>query len=211
MASLHTYLQSINNFNADLSQLVLDIQKIKSGSDNVPTFPATISKEDIFEAEKYVLTCYEENSIMRDAIDKRQTVEESLEELAFVNKGLKRLLPRNKNISHNKRLDDLNELVTVPSGFHCNGIFEPDNLITTSGYITLMFGIAGYFTDVGLLNQDYHATLTLLKVSLPAGPIASLGLNTDRLVNKLPIKKAQYVDQKISEHYNQLTKKGYVY
>src|SRR3989344_4664972 len=173
------------------------------------------SEIDVAELQKTILGRYEENQVLYDAIRRRQTIEESLEELGRVNKGIRKILPRRKNKNHNERLEQLGELISEPVHLQASGIFTPDNLITTCIEIMpLAFG-AAYLTQRYLLPLDpaglssetfqriqynYQVTIPLLFSAfggLTFGLIQSVG----RLDKLLPTKQAKYLDERVVEFY----------
>lgn len=157
---------------------------------------------------------YEENPVLYDAIQRKQSVEESLQELAQVNNGIRKILPWRKNKGHNERIKQLGELVSEPDHLHTNGIFVPDNLITTgTEVIATVFGVS-YLVSRGLLTsnpevspEEFQQTTYIWQVAMPIfvsvllAPAYGLLTNKRRFFESLPTDEAKYLDAKVQEFY----------
>lgn len=91
----------------------------------------SLSSIDVPKLQKELFERYEKNPVLYDAMQYKQSVSESLEELAQINKGVRRILPWRKDEVHNKRLEQIGELIYAPYHLQTAGIFMPDNLVTT--------------------------------------------------------------------------------
>ena len=172
------------------------------------------SEIDVAELQKTILGRYEENQVLYDAIRRRQTIEESLEELGRVNKGIRKILPRRKNKGHNERLEQLGELVSEPLHLLTSGIFAPDNLITAGVEVGSLAFVGSYlmarylfvpnpdlspeqFQQVWYASQVIAPRVGMVGMGLLAGIGATLLFRS----GSLPIKGAKYLDEKIVEFY----------
>jgi hypothetical protein len=160
---------------------------------------------DLSELQRKIFQIYDKNPVLYDAIQKKQTIEESLEELGKVNKGIRKILPWRKDKIHNERLEQLGELISEPYHLHTSGIFAPDNLITAGAEITAMAFGSSYFLLEYLFppspNLDPHFKV-VMATSLSAlfVPTLGLGMNLNRF-SKLPRDEAKYLDEKVQEFY----------
>jgi len=187
-----------------------DIEKI----DNKIRDLNSSNQINVAELQKNLLQRYEQNLVFYDAMQGKQSVEETLEELGQVNKGIRKILPWKKNKGHNERLDQLSELVSKPYHLNTSGIFMPDNLITIGAEVTaLAFGTSYAFAkflmpemyvepDLEFLTQNMkiHTTVIPAFMSALMAPILGLSINSKRFTG-LPIGEAKYLDGKIQEFY----------
>jgi len=183
------------------------IERIAENLNEVnPDYPLNVADQ-----HKILFQGYERNPIFNDAITERQSIEKSLEELAKDNKGIGKILPWRKDEEHNKRLEQLGELVTEPYHLHKGGIWMPDNLITISAETTAMaFGISyftfRYLTNLDALPEETIQGIKTMKILLPTtisiltSAFFGLLLNSRRY-NNLPIDEARYLDEKVKEFY----------
>ncbi len=163
---------------------------------------------DVAELQRNLFERYESNPVLYDAMQGRQSVEESVEELGQVNKGIRKILPWGINKGHNERLKQLGELVSEPYHLRTFGIFTPDNLITTGAETTaLTFGIT-YLMSRYLFTppEEFQQTLHTFQVAIPTivsalmAPVFGVGMNLRRFTG-LPTDKAKYLDGKVQEFY----------
>jgi len=108
------------------------------------------------------------NPIIIGAIDRGRTVEESLNELASVNQGLERFLPRKRDGIHNQRVNYMAQLLGQEYSLRHlqkNGIFRPDNFITGGlyGAAIMPVGIgAGALVAMGLTATSPEEVIELV-------------------------------------------------
>lgn len=168
-------------------------------------------QNSFIELQRALFETYEKNPVFHDAMQGKLSIEESVKELGQVNKGIKKFLPWKKNKEHNKRLEQLGELVSGPYHLKTIGIFMPDNLIT-AGLEFAVFGfVAGYYAAQLLTNsptnpeevqQLHDIQINLAKAtSLGVGLVGGLLVNSINRFKKLPINEAKYLDGKIQEFY----------
>jgi hypothetical protein len=160
---------------------------------------------NVTELQRTLFKRYESNLVFGNAVLGSQTIEETLEELGQVNKGIKKILPWKKDKFHNYRLEELGELISTPYHLETNGIFMPDNLITAGAEITAMAFGSSYFLLEYLFapspNLDPHFKVVLAtSMSALLAPAVGLGINMNRF-SKLPRDEAKYLDEKIQEFY----------
>jgi hypothetical protein len=161
---------------------------------------------------KKTFNLFRDNQVLIDAQRGNQTIEDSLFELAEVNKGWKKLLPRKKNNEQNLRLDYIGELIEKPNHLETNGVFYPDNLITTSAYAApsifgAVYGLGLYVIRPleemsPLVYQEAYQTLLLAAGIGAAISIPLLGI--DAILSRsrnLAVDQAKYIDNKIQELY----------
>jgi hypothetical protein len=166
-------------------------------------FPSRI---DVKQMELDVMNEYKNNPIFSDAINDVKTVKESLYELAEVNKGLKLWLPRRRDDVHNEKLSRLGELIDEPEGLRTNGIFAPDNFATVglgllAGLSTTFIIYAGSVSSgINIFNEIYESMPGIPMVGSCLVLSAGINANLKRL-KALPEYQAQFLDEKIAEHY----------
>jgi len=152
---------------------------------------------------------YEENPVFRDAIKGRQSIEESLKELAQINQGIRKILPRRKNRAHNERLEQLGQLISIPDSFSADGILIPDNVITGSVEATAALFTVYSFCELiwpKITNTDFPMSLKdMLFFSVTPSLLFGGLINFLRSFYPLQggsfFEEAKYVDQKIQEFY----------
>ncbi len=170
------------------------------------------SETYILQIQEDLMREYEENPVLDDAIKDKISVEDSLLELGVVNKGIRKVLPRRKNKAHNERLEYLGELIEEPTQLRANGIFWPDNFVTTAAYTTIAISAICYFgaepfirnlyvnPDPASLARDIkdYQTIIPLTYSAIAAPMLGIGTNLGRF-HSLPTKQAKYIDKKVNQ------------
>jgi hypothetical protein len=157
-----------------------------------------LNQINVPETQREIFGEYEANPILNDALLGRQTVAESLEELAQVNKGAKRFFPHKKNKVHNERVKQMSELVPDVENLRTKGIFYPDNLVAGIG-----IGLTACATGLGLsfLLTQYYSPKILVASSIiiiPATICAGAFYNREK---QLPRNEARYLDGKVSQFY----------
>nr|MBA4405549.1 hypothetical protein [Nanoarchaeum sp.] len=160
------------------------------------------------EVQKRIISAYENNTVLDDAINGRQSIDDSLSELAEINKGWKVMLPRRKNKSHNKKIEQLGELITEPRGLISRGLFYPDNAVSLTCYAAIAFTLL----EKVALNYGWVAGSNPIEIAKTLGDFANTsvigslgtglicGFDGER-TNRLPHDQAKYLDEKISELY----------
>lgn len=196
---LYQLVKEIEDSNATFSKL-----KISSGVD-----VAGVQK-DLFKA-------YENNPILKDAIDGRQSIKESLLELGEKNKGIWKIMPWRKDSMHNKRLSQMEQLVGDLNHLRTRGIFYPDNLITAgteaAGVVSL--GLVAYtlvLSNSPTINEfpftAYHALKDIKESFLSCNLISFFGfgfviplMSEYHRFTALPLIEAKYLDNKVNKFY----------
>lgn len=190
-----------------------NMEKFK-GLPGFSDFSIDYTQIDVSKAQRAVMEGCKGNPILSDAIQGRQTVEESLLELAEVNKGIRRFLPRKKDDSHNERLEYLGELLPKLGHLIANGAWFPDNLVTgavesaalvfLAAYISVKFLMPGMYADPdpAIIAQDARMYQMLVPALTSAfiAPVVGLGANQGRFT-ALPTEEARYLDEKVQEFY----------
>jgi hypothetical protein len=165
---------------------------------------------DVPSLQKELFECYEKNPVLYDAMQDKQSVNESLEELTQINKGIKKILPWRKDKVHNERLKQMGKLIYSPSHLYTTGIFTPDNLITTGVYTTAMaFGMFWLFEPSLTFNPTSKVVQELFQFKVPLAtsalmaPLFGLMTNFPRFNNLFSISKeqAKYLDGKVEEFF----------
>jgi len=184
------------------------IEKAQKGEDNLENSHSI----DIDESQKQLFQKYEKNPIFYDAVIGKQSIEKSLEELAKVNKGIKRVLPWIRDKAHNEKLNNLGKLISKPRHLHRRGILVPDNLITMGAYIAVASIITSKVFIKGIeYNPDFSPEkiqeLTAAFEYVPKFALATLtpiigGLANSHRFNKNPVDEAKYLDEKVQQFYN---------
>jgi hypothetical protein len=150
------------------------------------------------ELQKKIIWEYAFNPVMSDALRGRQTITESLEELAEINKGIRRFLPHRKNKVHNERVEQMGELVSGVNNLRTYGIFYPDNAVTAGlETVTMIFGISYLMFSLWefpRLNDSEAARTISTILSPPFGIVAGLALNRS---GNLPTDETEYLDMKV--------------
>jgi hypothetical protein len=169
------------------------------------------------QMQEKIFTRYERNPVLCDAIQGKQSIEQSLDELAGINNGLAgKFFPRRKNKAHNDRLKDLGELIDEPKYLRESGILAPDNFVSVTalvaagvfGFCYLMSEISSFPSRINDLNpeqlkQALYAQRVLIPAAISVVLAPGLGaLATAIRFKKLPIDQARYLDGKVNEFYN---------
>jgi len=193
--------------------LYQQVRKIESIDEKLRGIDSS-SEIDVLKLQRNLFGRYEENPVLYDAIQGKQTIGESIEELSQINKGIRKILPWRVNEGHNKRLKQLGELVSEPLYLHTGGIFCPDNLITAGAAATaLIFGFWYLISSLLTYNpefsslEEFQRTLLWCQVIMPRAisvvyvPIGALGANWERFKSPLPKDEAKYLDEKVIKFY----------
>ncbi|MFA5953290.1 MAG: hypothetical protein WC812_01730 [Candidatus Pacearchaeota archaeon] len=163
--------------------------------------------------QKQIMSYYENNPVFCDAINGKISIEDTLNELSVVNKGIRKILPRRKDKAHNERIKQLGKLISEPSQLQKNGLLCPDNFL---GFT--LWGAGASFSIISplfkiMLNpaqaspEEIENLNKIFNVYLPlysTGAISVFGgipMNLKQRFGKLPFEEAKYVDAKIKEVY----------
>lgn len=218
-----TLYQKIKESEKLNDRLKVDVKKFQESLESFKNLPGysrislgEIPEINVFAVQKNLIEEYKNNPVLRDAIQGKISIEDSLSELAQVNRPIWRLFPRRKNKAHNERLDQIGELLGYPYHLKTRGIFIPDNFIGGIAMCaTVGYGISNilFYLSEGLApNADYIqiageiTSLNNMRTAFPAlftlvlGPILGGMMQGDRSGN-LPIDEAKYLDGKVKEVY----------
>ncbi len=215
--TLYYKLRSSESINERLKRLVDSARTSLKEFESLPGFSSVLTEIppqiDIFSVQKELIKSYESNPVFYDAVSGKQSIEDSLNELSKVNKGIRKILPRVKNSVHNKRVNQIEELISGTLGLRTYGIFAPDNLITAGAEITAMtFGTCYLLSrylfapNLNLSQEEFQQMMTIQQVILPttisaiSAPVMGMTLNSPRFLSR-PINEAKYLDAKVQEFY----------
>lgn len=170
-------------------------------------------EKDVADGQKVsqikLIEKYRENLILNSALNRVQSIEDTVLELDNDMKGIKRYLPRRKNQAYNERVEQLGELITGANYLRRRGIFVPDNLIAAGALsaavayavLELFFSFcSSHFTP-----ESFERTKLIFPYYEYAGvSLSGLIMGSNAYGNKTSgrkntIKKAQYLDNKIKE------------
>jgi len=220
--TLYQKLVWAESLNVDLEEHVQDFNIALSKFEGLPGFSGIsigdIPEIDISEVERKLIREYEGNPVLDDAIHGRQSIRESLDELAQVNTGIRKFLPRRKNKAHNERLEQLGQLVTKPDHLSAVGVWYTDNVVTGAVGVSALtfatcYAVAKFLIPDMDINPDpdYIAKMTsIYQTVMPAfasallAPLIGFAMNLNRLAcfgAKLPTQEAGYLDLKVKEFY----------
>jgi hypothetical protein len=187
--------------------LYSQILNLEETAENLSSIAPSV-QIDVENLQRALFRKYEKNPVLYDDITGKQTIEKSLDELAQVNKGIRKLLPHRQNKAHNERLEQLGELVTEPRGLHTYGILMPENFITAQlEFSGLTF--LGFYLYSKAISPIFSASPEMVyqtQILIPAFmcltlvPIMCFGISSDRF-ERLPRQEAQYLDAKVKELY----------
>ena len=161
---------------------------------------------DVREVQRGIIKKFEKNLVLCEAMTGRQSIEDSLSELAKVRRPVRRLFPIAKNKAHNERLEQIGELIGYPRQLRTNGILAPDNFFSGVAMTTAMAFGAGYLISKIAFVQPIDAELMSLfrnelpiAMSLVMAPLGGMAFHITG--ENLPIGAARYVDSKVQEFY----------
>lgn len=211
---LYTQLKEVeglnDKLNSNISQFYESLKAIKNYTD-VDISLENVPKIDVSAIQKRLIFDCSKNPIIYDAIYNHKSLEETLNELSQVNKGVKKMLPRRKDEIHNEKLKQLGELIGYPSQLECSGVFSPDNFATVAAGCTIFaFGFCYLFSKYVIMQSAditkeeselityYFGFVAPTTVSVTAAPLAGF-LASSRRFGDLPIEEARYIDNKIKE------------
>lgn len=156
----------------------------------------------------------QKNPILIDAVNGVRPIKQFLEELAEINKGWRRNMPRKKDTQHNQRVDYMNDLLG-PSYFieslEAEGLYSLgsplNNALFYAGTLGLVIPIIANISHMlspdvsasGHFAEYYPVYASLSSVGF-LGAVGFLTGRIGRSSNKdLPWNRADYVDKKIQE------------
>lgn len=156
---------------------------------------------DVKKLQEKIFRGYESNPVLYDALLGRQTITQSLEELAEINKGIRRFLPHRKNKPYNERVKQMGELVPVGSNLISYGILWPDNFVTTTLETTaIAFAVSSVL--LGAFGTEFKNEELILPATMSCiSPLIGLAFNRSKYV---PRKEAEYLDGKIRDIYGDI-------
>ena len=159
------------------------------------------SNTDTSKLQRSLFQTYEGNPVFYDAMQGKQSIEGSFRKLGQIKKGIRKIIPWKRNKGHNERLEQLEELIYVPSHLHTSGIFMPDNFITAGLEIgALMFGGFYLFLKNLIPEADLDPKSLSFGASGTCALICGVVANLNRF-NRLQNGAAKYLDEKIQEFY----------
>ena len=216
--TLYQKLTCAETLNSKIRSNIDDFKEIMRPFEDLPGFlPISINEIptiDIFETQRSLLRNYEDNPIFYDAIHGKQSLSESLEELAEVNKGVRKFLPRRRNKAHNERIGQLGELISRPNQLKAYGILALDNIVSMAVVLsTITFGAAyllnSFLSPESSATVDPEKQVYLNKVIEFYMPAITLALTIPlfgfdaykKRSETLPFDQAKYLDGKIKLFY----------
>ncbi|MBT7706700.1 hypothetical protein HN747_04605 [archaeon] len=159
--------------------------------------------------QRRVVKRYESNPILHEAIEGERGIEDSLSELAYKKRPVRRLFPIRKDKAHNQRLEYMSGLVDCPTSLKTGGLFGLDNFISGPIMIGAMsYGVASLIPAIvfgeGASPESQEAMKTAQQIfppfmSITFGPVMGIALQGINPV--LPVDEAKYLDQKVKEFY----------
>ncbi|MBT3405075.1 hypothetical protein HN832_04085 [archaeon] len=220
MTSLYAQLKESEGINDEIRQEFDEVRKKFEGyrmfEENYmgPTLE-DLPWIDMSEYQKQIIRAYEENPVLKDAINGKITIGDSLRELSDrVDKPVWRLFPRRRNKVHNERLGQTKELVSRGLNYlRTDGILAPDNFvgmvaITAAMAYTIAPLLCNYLT--GGVNPapsaEIQAHMEFMTQVFPPFMTSTAGLMMGwacqmRRKGKLPLEEAEYLDNKVEEFY----------
>ena len=138
---------------------------------------------------------YMRNPILDDALQGRQTISESLEEIAKKDRFSKFFIPRRKNKAYNERINQIDELINAPQHLRTRGILFPDNFVNSTIVYAPFLGGSMY-----LITGHSEISLASATVAPIIGLMNAFAMNTSPLISTSQ-KQAKYLDNKIKELY----------
>lgn len=192
----------------DFESLACSFNEIFNGLPVSESYLKLLHEGDL-KFQKRIISDYENNPVLNDAVEGRQSISDSLSELAQINKGWKVMLPRRKNKAHNERIEQMGELISEPSGLITRGLFYPDNAVSLTCYTAVALTIL----EKVLLNYDLLVGNNPIEIAkslrdfAKTSVVGSIGMglicgwSDNERTTKLPFGQAQYLDEKILELY----------
>jgi hypothetical protein len=156
------------------------------------------------------------NETLTAALEGRQTIEGTLEELSQGLTGINMWLPHRRDEEHNKRVKELGELIAEPKYLLKKGVLIPDNPISIIPYAAALsvaagFGVVAMFggfgpnsvmmrEDINFFTHTFPLYMTPFLMVVPFCTMWRIFGKPDSAV------QARYLDAKISQYYPLKTK-----
>ncbi len=203
-ATLYDKLKAIELFNESLK---IPADKLNNFLKNYPDFlkqsgikllqAPGLSGKNILTLQKTIIGGYKTNPILLNAINNRKTIEKTLEELTTIHNGVKFFLPRRKNKAHNKKIEELGELVTCHEHLKTNGVFAFDNFVSAGGCSgTIAFGAAYCLYAYSNVFSNSSDVWMSAFVAMAIGAVIGLNANYSARTGSSPKIEARYLDRK---------------
>lgn len=170
---------------------------------------------DVIGLQRSLLQSYEENPVFYDAIKGKMTIEDSLNELAQINKPVRRLFPRRKDKVHNRRIEQIGELITRSFHLKTKGILGFDNFVGVTAMTALgcysLFNLTIPYVVNGLCGETnpietqqfaiFMKNIITPVITLGTSPFMGVLAQIERSTGGLPTDEAKYLDDKIKDFY----------
>jgi len=217
MESLVTELKQIDNYNFDLESARMDLNRQIGWHVGLPGYRSfKVAPEDIPVID--ILSCQSDalrqrivretpNYTLLGAMEGGQSVTDALYNASQINTGLRRFLPRRKDEKHNRRVLELQELLSnlsddslIKDTLHAKGTFSPSAPLNF-----FLYGTGGTAAGGGILaglNDSPSIAGGMILGGLFMGistGLAGLATVSAYSNNKLPWENAEYLDNKIQE------------
>jgi hypothetical protein len=163
---------------------------------------------DTQEVQRNLFQEYSNNTVLKDAINGRMTLENSLLELFEAVKPVKRLFPQRKDKTHNERWDNMRELIHCPYGLRKDGLFLSGSFVGGVAFSTaIIYGLCKIGAPL-LIGTDPNPNINFMAfteafpayMNLIMAPILGFGFHKDKSVSynerDLAFKEARILDNK---------------
>jgi hypothetical protein len=165
-------------------------------------------EETVGADQRKIIESYWGNPVLCDALEGKKSINHTLTELKMDVEGIRKYLPRNVDIEYNKQVEQLGELVELPSGYlKRNGVFAYDNL--ANGILIGLILVEGIGLPVVNIEKYYPGTIPKMvgELAMMGGFVAGIWSGfvgkwrgDDYRGNNWPVdKKVEYIDQKIKK------------
>jgi hypothetical protein len=170
------------------------------------------------EKQKKIMELYRNNPILNNAIADIQSIEDRLTELAQINKGIRKYLPRRKDSEYNREVEYMEELTgSSLAGLKSRGVFTPDHIFSTLpcnliGSEAMILGIVyfmGKFDPSIDVSQRYENIIkyfapgyAALITTITAGKFNIMTYKVWDRFYRLPFEQARFLDERIDEIYH---------
>jgi len=205
------YNEAIDDYNGNLDAARAVFEGLESGASltELPDFRLLLTAHsgqvphiDVGKVQKGLIQGRMEedksNLVLVDAVGGICPVEKRLEELYGVNKGIKRFLPRRKNVEHNAEVDHMMDLIgnnLYIEGLRTRGgIWAPDNPL--AGTIYGAAAGAG-LTQITSASEGLHLFVPIFFGIV--GGLGAMGLSFRYSSPEFSLDKVRYLDSKIEE------------
>jgi len=212
--NLYDRLEETDSLNENLGKTVkeanqnLEQFKGMQGYKDVSTPDSKVPTIDIESVQKGIFCEYKGNSILQNALSGCKSIEQTVDELSQINKGIKRFLPHRKNKEHNQKCDELSDLMPERYHLRTNGLLALDNFVNN----TVLWSAVSFALCRGMeLSFSFESNTMPDQILSTYAPIAMsilmmiAGMNHNRY-RKEGIAKtkeyARYLDHKIEALYS---------